>query len=387
MKMQTVKVPFVDLSLQWNQLKEELTQAFHLIGESSSFVLGKELDYFEQEFADFCGSSYGIGVASGTDGLHLAFRALDIGYGDEVIIPANTFAATALGVISSGAKPVLVDVNPNTLLLDPTQLADAVTTRTKAVCPVHLYGRCCDMDQIKEFADAYNLAIVEDASQAHGATWKGEKVGSIGDVGVFSLYPAKNLGALGDGGIIVTNNSLLNERLKRLRNYGSQEKYFHPEYGINSRLDSLQAAFLRIKLKRLPEWNKMRWEAAQMYNSLLKSIESLFIPELLPPSEHVFHLYVVCCEQRDLVREILAKRGIQTGIHYPRPFYLEPGFNHLGYKVGSFPNTEKLSQQILSLPIYPGITTDLIEVVCKNLQEAIIESLSQKHSDHLVREQ
>ena len=365
------KVPFVDLSIQWNQLKEEFTEAFHSLGERSAFILGEEVAAFEQEFADFCGSSYGIGVASGTDGLHLAFRALEIGFGDEVIIPAHTFVATAIGVILSGAKPVLVDVDPKTFLLDPIKLTDAVTARTKAICPVHLYGRCCDMDRIKEFATAHNLAIVEDASQAHGASWNGQKAGTIGDIGVFSLYPAKNLGALGDAGIIVTNNILLNERLRCIRNYGSERKYFHPQFGINSRLDSLQAALLRIKLKKLPEWNYMRWKAAKIYNSLLKSVESLSIPELLSTKEHVFHLYVIQYRKRDLLREILAEKGIQTGIHYPRPFYLEPGFSHLDYSMGSFPNTETITKQILSLPLYPGITNDSIQLVCQNLKEAV----------------
>ena len=369
---QITKVPFVDLSIQWHQLKEEFTEAFHSIGERGSFILGEELTCFEQEFADFCGSNYGIGVASGTDGLHLAFRALGIGSGDEVIIPAHTFAATAIGVMLAGAKPVLVEVEQNTFLLDPARLANAVTLKTKAICPVHLYGRCCDMDRIKEFATAHNLAIVEDASQAHGATWNGQKAGSMGDIGVFSLYPAKNLGALGNGGVIVTNNYSLNERLRCLRNYGAKPKYFYPEFGVNSRLDSLQAAFLRIKLRELPKWNQMRWEAAKIYNSLLQSIESLLIPELLAPTEHVFHLYVVRCHQRDLVREILAERGIQTGIHYPRPFYLEPGYSSLGYSEGSFPHTETLTRQILSLPLYPGITADSIEIVCQNLKLALV---------------
>ena len=370
------KVPFVDLSLQWNQLKEEFTEAFHSLGERSAFILGEEVTAFEQEFADFCGSSYGIGVASGTDGLHLAFRALGIGSGDEVIIPAHTFVATAIGVMLSGAKPVLVDVDPNTFLLDPEQLAHAITPRTKAICPVHLYGRCCNMDRIKEFATDRNLAIVEDASQAHRASWNGQKAGSIGDIGVFSLYPAKNLGALGDAGIIVTNNTLLNERLRCLRNYGSEKKYFHPEFGVNSRLDSLQAAFLSIKLKKITKWNEMRWIAAKNYDSLLKPLESLLIPELLSPQEHVFHLYVVRCQQRDRIRAILTEKGIQTGIHYPRPFYLEPGFSQLGYTQGNFPQTEALAQQILSLPLYPGITANSVEIVCNNLKKILNRSVN-----------
>ena len=363
------KVPFMDLSIQWNQLKDEFTAAFHSIGERSSFILGEEVTFFEQEFAAWCGSSYGIGVASGTDGLHLAFRALDIGFGDEVIIPAHTFVATAIGIMLAGAKPILVDVDPNTFLIDTAKLENVVTKRTKAICPVHLYGRCCDMNKIKEFAQAHNLAIVEDASQAHGASWNGLKAGSIGDIGVFSLYPAKNLGASGDGGIIITKNASLNERLKCLRNYGSEQKYSHPSFGINSRLDSLQAAFLRVKLKKLPEWNKMRYEAAQVYHSLLKSVESLIIPELLSPEENVFHLYVIRCQQRDLVKQTLAKRGVQTGVHYPKPFYLEPGFSSLEYDIGSFPVAETLAKQILSLPIYPGITTDSIKIVCQNLRD------------------
>ena len=371
MTKQIISVPFVDLSIQWKQLKEEFNVAFNSLGERGAFILGEEVTSFESEFANFCNSSYGIGVASGTDGLHLAFRSLGIGSGDEVIIPAHTFVATAIGVILSGAKPVLVDVDPDTYLLDPSQLSQAVTSKTKAICPVHLYGRCCDMDRIQEFASIHNLAIVEDASQAHGASWKGKKAGSMGDVGVFSLYPAKNLGALGDGGIMITNNPSLNQRLKCLRNYGSEQKYDHPEFGVNSRLDSLQAAFLRIKLKKIASWNQMRWNSAEVYNSSLKSVASLKIPELLSPQEHVFHLYVVRCHHRDQVKQALAEKGIQTGIHYPIPFYLQDGFSQLGYSIGSFPHAEALSQQIISLPMYPGMTNDLVEMVCEHLKEAV----------------
>lgn len=365
------KVPFMDLSIQWNQLKEEFTAAFHSVGGLNSFILGEEVTLFEQEFATFCNSSYGIGVASGTDGLHLAFRALDIGSGDEVIVPAHTFVATVIGIMLAGAKPILVDVDPDTFLIDTTKLESVVTEKTKAICPVHLYGRCCDMDKIEEFAQAHNLAIVEDASQAHGASWNGRKAGSMGNIGVFSLYPAKNLGALGDGGIIVTSDESLNKRLRCLRNYGSEQKYSHPSFGINSRLDSLQAAFLRIKLKKLSEWNKMRHEAAKVYNSTLKSVESLIIPKLLSSEENVFHLYVIRCQERDLIKQKLAEKGIQTGIHYPQPFYLEPGFESLGYGMGSFPVAETLAGQILSLPIYPGITTDSIKIVCESLKHIL----------------
>ena len=369
MNQPTTKVPFMDLSIQWNQLKEEFTAAFHSIGEQNSIILGDEVTLFEQEFATFCGSSYGIGVASGTDALHLAFRALNIGSGDEVIIPAHTFVATAIGIMLAGAKPILVDVDPDTFLIDTAKLESALTKRTRAICPVHLYGRCCDMDKIEEFAQAHNLAIVEDASQAHGASWNERKAGSMGDIGVFSLYPAKNLGALGDGGIIVTNDESLNKKLRCLRNYGSEQKYSHPSFGINSRLDSLQAAFLRIKLKKLSEWNQMRHQAAKIYNSKLKSIESLITPDLLTSEENVFHLYVIRCQQRNLIKQKLAEIGVQTGIHYPKPFYLEPGFSSLEYGVGSFPVAETLAQQILSLPIYPGITTDSIEIVHTSLKD------------------
>ncbi|MGD1922297.1 MAG: DegT/DnrJ/EryC1/StrS family aminotransferase [Pleurocapsa sp.] len=369
MNQPTTKVPFMDLSIQWNQLKEEFTAAFHSIGEQNSIILGDEVTLFEQVFATFCGASYGIGVASGTDALHLAFRALNIGSGDEVIIPAHTFVATASGIMLAGAKPILVDVDPDTFLIDTAKLESALTKRTRAICPVHLYGRCCDMDKIEEFAQAHNLAIVEDASQAHGASWNERKAGSMGDIGVFSLYPAKNLGALGDGGIIVTNDESLNKKLRCLRNYGSEQKYSHPSFGINSRLDSLQAAFLRIKLKKLSEWNQMRHQAAKIYNSKLKSIESLITPDLLTSEENVFHLYVIRCQQRNLIKQKLAEIGVQTGIHYPKPFYLEPGFSSLEYGVGSFPVAETLAQQILSLPIYPGITTDSIEIVHTSLKD------------------
>lgn len=364
-----MKVPFLDLSTQYHSIKAEVDAAVQEVCAQSSFILGPQVEQFENAFASFVGSRYGVGLASGTDALRLAFEALKIGPGDEVIVPANTFVATAIGVLEAGARPVLVDIDPTTFLMDYSQLERVRTERTKAVCPVHLYGRACDMDQVMSFAEKYSLAVIEDTAQAHGAQWRGKKVGTFGKIGCFSFYPGKNLGAYGDAGGLVTDDEGLFRQVRKLRNYGSEIKYQHPEKGMNSRLDSIQACVLSIKLNHLAAWNRKRWEAAQKYSSILSQhqTQGLILPDILSSDEHVFHLYVIQVAERDVVAKELAQLGVSTVVHYPVPFHLQGGYKHLCYKAGDFPHTERLSQGILSLPLFPEITDEQIQYVCDSL--------------------
>lgn len=367
-----MKVPFLDLTTQYSAIKQEIDFAMQDVCSRASFILGPQVEQFEQDFANFVGSRYSVGLASGTDALRLAFEALSIGPGDEVIVPANTFVATAIGVMEAGARPVLVDIDPKTFLMDYSKLEEVRTDRTKAICPVHLYGRACDMDQVMSFAEKYNLAVVEDTAQAHGAKWGGKCTGTFGQIGCFSFYPGKNLGAYGDAGGLVTSNEQLFRQVRKLRNYGSEIKYQHPEKGMNSRLDSIQACVLSIKLKHLAEWNRKRWEAAQRYSALLsQNSADLVLPDLCSSDEHVFHLYVVQVNDRDKVVKGLAERGVSTVVHYPVPFHLQGGYTHLGYREGDFPVSEKMSQRILSLPLFPEITSEQIEYVSSTLLQVL----------------
>jgi dTDP-4-amino-4,6-dideoxygalactose transaminase len=364
-----VNVPFLDLKQQYLQLKEEIDREVTHVFETSAFILGPQVQRFEKSFAEYLETSHSVGVATGTDALILAFQALDIGPGDEVILPAHTFVATAIGVLACGARPVLVDIDPTTYLMDYDQLASIVTSRTRAICPVHLYGRACDMDRITAFAEAHSLHIVEDTAQAHGARWKGKRVGTFGDFGCFSFYPGKNLGAYGDGGAISTNKLELAAKVRRLRNYGSEVKYEHPERGTNSRLDSVQAAVLDIKLRHLEDWNRKRHAAAAKYCEVLRPLEEkgVVLPDILTANEHVFHLFVIQVDDRARVMEELKQHGVQTGIHYPNPFYLEGGYRQLEYTRGAFPVTER----IVSLPVFPEITEEKIEYVGEKLSEIL----------------
>jgi dTDP-4-amino-4,6-dideoxygalactose transaminase len=368
-----VFVPFLDLKSQYLQLKQEVSAAVDEVFSNTQFILGPQVGRFEGAYAKFLETNHVVGVANGTDSLVLSYQALGIGPGDEVIIPAHTFVATAIGVLNAGATPVLVDVHPDSYLIDHTKLEQALTPRTKAICPVHLYGRACDMDAIMGFAKKHSLCVVEDAAQSHGARWNGKVTGTFGECGSFSFYPGKNLGAYGDGGAVCTNSPEINSKLRRLRNYGSEIKYEHPERGTNSRLDSVQAAILDIKLKHLAGWNAQRHAAAVKYVERLQPLASrgLVLPDPRSASEHVFHLFVVQVDNRASVMEYLAKHDIQTGIHYPVPFYLQGGYTELGHKAGAFPVTEKLAARILSLPMFPEITDDQIDFVCETLAKAI----------------
>lgn len=367
-------IPFVDLTPQHQPLYAEIEQAIQTVVQRGDFVLGQALREFEGEFAQACGVDYGVGVASGTDAIALGLQACGIEAGDEVIVPANTFIATLMGVIQSGATPILVDCDPNTALIDLNAAAKALTARTKAVVPVHLYGQMVSPQALLDFAQEYNLIIFEDAAQAHLAEREGYKAGSIGKAAAFSFYPSKNLGAFGNGGMLVTSDETVAQTVRTLRNYGAPKKYYHTQIGCNSRLDTLQAAILQVKLPHLSRWNQLRNEAAQRYDHHLQGLADRGIIPIQNFSDrgHVYHLYVIritesCPVTRETLQDHLASQGIQTGIHYPIPCHLQPGYKNLNYQLGDFPQAEKLCHQILSLPMYPGISEAQIEWVVKQL--------------------
>jgi len=371
-------VPFVDLSLIHEPLKPEIQAAIQAVIDQGDFILGHALTEFEIAFAKACGVPYGVGVASGTDAIALGLQACGIQPGDEVLVPANTFIATLIGVLHAGATPILVDCDPHTALIDLNQADQVVTKKTKAIIPVHLYGQMVSPHQLFAFAKTHNLIIFEDAAQAHLAERESYCAGSIGLAAAFSFYPSKNLGCFGDGGMVVTQNETVAQNLRSLRNYGAPQKYLHTERGTNSRLDSLQAAILNVKLPHLNTWNRDRNFAAEKYDaSLLLLRERGIIPiENQSADGHVYHLYVIRVTEesainRDTLQNKLTEQGIQVGIHYPIPCHLQPAYQNLGYKEGNFPQTEKLSQQILSLPMYPGLTTNQINQVFTTIQSAI----------------
>jgi dTDP-4-amino-4,6-dideoxygalactose transaminase len=357
-------IPFVDLKAQYAAIGVEVDEALHNVVTNTDFILGKDVERFEQEFAGFCDAEYGVGVDSGTSALELALRAYGIGEGDEVITVSHTFIATVAAITYTGARPVLVDVDPDTYNIDPALIERAITSRTKAIIPVHLYGQPSDLDAVIEVARKHSLVVLEDACQAHGALYRGKPVGARGDAGCFSFYPGKNLGAYGDAGMIVTNSRELAERLKLLRNYGQPEKYKHTIMGYNRRLDSLQAGVLRVKLRHLSDWNASRQRAAARYNELLKAIDSVRTPYVAEESSHVFHLYVIQHPERDRLLNYLRDQGVYGGLHYPTPVHLQPCYETLGMQPGSLPITEELASRVISLPMYAEITDEQIDYVC-----------------------
>jgi dTDP-4-amino-4,6-dideoxygalactose transaminase len=360
------QVPFVDLAAQYRTIAAEINQATSKVIQEADFILGREVNLFEEEFAAFCEAQYAVGVDSGTSALELALRAYEIGPGDEVITAANSFIASALAVSHAGAIPILVDVDPSTHTIDVTGIERAITSRTKAILPVHLYGHPAHMDPIRQLADQHGLMVIEDACQAHGARYKGKRVGSLGHAAAFSFYPGKNLGAYGDGGMVVTNDRNIAKRVEMLRNYGQKEKYHHQFRGYNRRLDTLQAAVLRVKLKYLEKWNAARRWNADLYHQFLEG-SGVTTPGEAGGAESVWHLYVILTEQRDALREHLVSRGISAGIHYPIPIHLQPAYRDLGYQRGDFPVTEACAQQVLSLPMYAELTPELIGYVAKSI--------------------
>jgi dTDP-4-amino-4,6-dideoxygalactose transaminase len=362
-----MNVPFLDLKAPYAELRDEFDAAFRRTMESGWFITGPELGAFESEFAALCGARHCVGVANGLDALHLILRALDVGEGDEVIVPSNTYVATWLAVSYAGATPVPVEPDERTYNIDPARIEEAVTPRTKAIMPVHLYGQPADMDAIKEVAAPRGLKVIEDAAQAHGALYKGRPAGSLGDAAGFSFYPGKNLGAMGDGGAITTNDDGLADRLRVLRNYGSRVKYYNEEKGFNSRLDELQAALLRVKLRRLAGWNARRREIAALYLAALEGVPRLALPRVPPYADPVWHLFVVRHPERDRLQQSLAAAGVGTLIHYPVPPHLQRAYAELGYPAGSFPVAEGMAKEVLSLPMGPHASDAQAEYVVGQL--------------------
>ncbi len=364
-----MKIPLVDLVRQYKNLKVEIDSVVKKTFSNGDFILGENVTEFEKEFARFCGVNYCVGVASGTDALLLSLRALGIGAGDEVIAPSFTFIATVLPTIYLGAKPVLVDINPDTYQIDVRKIEQVITKMTKVIIPVHLFGMPAPMLEIKKIAKKYRLYIVEDACQAHGASINGKKCGSFGDLAAFSFYPSKALGASGDAGAIVTNSKKLGNNIRAMRNVGQFKKYKHDILGYNSRLDTLQAGVLLVKLKKLEEWNAKRKRLFQLYNKLLSGL-----PIILPPTTEDgfspnYLIYTIRVKKRDKLLDFLAKSGISCVVYYPIPIHLQKALAHLGYKKGDFPNAERAAREVLSLPLYPELQEIEIRYVCSRIKE------------------
>ncbi len=364
-----MSIPFVDLKTQYQNLKEDINQRMQSVMENTAFILGDEVSLFEKKFAEFTQSKHCIGVSSGTDALQLALRVLEIGPGDEVITVANTFIATSLAISYVGATPVLVDCDKEDYTIDVEGIKKAITDKTKAIIPVHLYGQPARMKEIKEIATEHGLYIIEDACQAHGASLDGISAGSFGDIGCFSFYPGKNLGGYGDGGAITTNDEHIAEKLRMLREYGQKKKYYHSSKGMNNRLDALQAAILNVKLDHLADWNESRRKAAALYTELLSDIPQIETPHTREGAEHVFHLYVIRHPERDKLLTYLHEKEVYAGIHYPVPIHLQEAYVDLDYHKGSFPITEAYADTILSLPLFPEITEEQIKEVVSCIKE------------------
>jgi dTDP-4-amino-4,6-dideoxygalactose transaminase len=370
-----MQIPLVDLRAQYQALRHEITAAIEDVLEDMQLFLGPQVQAFENEFAAYCECLYGVGVSSGTDALVLALRACGIGPGDEVITVANTFIATVEAVALVGATPVFVDIDPATYTMDCSQLEFVLTARTRAILPVHLYGNPVDMQPVLEFARLHGLFVIEDASQAHGATYQGRCVGSLGDIGCFSLYYSKNLGAYGEAGICVTNNSKLAENIRLLRDHGSPCRYHHTVLGANARLDELQAAILRVKLPHLEQWNATRQAHANFYSEQLRAVVEA-VPHVQPGGTHVYCYYVLQVEGRDEFRQYLEQEGIATGVHYPIPIHLQPACAHYGYQRGLLPITEAISERIVSLPMYPELTSEQLHAVVNAVKKSIALGVS-----------
>jgi len=367
-------IPLVDLRAQFHTIQSEVMNAIeHVLSEMQLF-LGPECQAFEKEFASYCGCEFGIGCSNGTDALILALRACGIGPGHEVITVANSFIATVEAIALVGATPVFVDINADTYTMDWTQLEEAITTRTRAIIPVHLYGHPAEMQPVLDIAQKHGLRVIEDASQAHGAIYHGKRVGSFGDIGCFSLYYSKNLGAYGEAGICVTDNNELAESLRMLRDHGSNVRYQHEVIGTNARLDEIHAAILRVKMHYLEEWNAARQSHARMYTQQLQDLVKQ-VPVIRPENTHVFYVYVVQVENRQQFRIQLEQEGIATGIHYPVPVHLQPACAHYGYQRGMLPVTEAVADHIVSLPMYPELTGEQIQMVVNAVQRYKVDAL------------
>lgn len=362
-------IPFVDLKAQYQSIKDEVNAAIQGVLDSCQFTLGSEVVAFEQEFAAYSGSVHGMGVNTGTSALHMALLAAGVGRGDEVVTVPFTFMATVSAIDYCGAKPVFVDIDPVTFTMDPALLEAAITSRTKAIIPVHLYGQCADMDPILAIAKKHGLVVIEDACQAHGAEYKGRRAGSMGDMGCFSFYPGKNLGAAGEGGMVVTANAEFAKTVRMLRDWGAEKKYHHVLKGYNFRMEGIQGAVLRVKLRHLEKWTEARRAAARRYDQLLPGA-GVGLPRQMDYSRHVYHIYAVRTAERAALQEALTARGVQTGIHYPFPVHLLPAFADLGHKAGDFPHSERAANEVLSLPMFPELTAEQSVIVADAVHES-----------------
>jgi dTDP-4-amino-4,6-dideoxygalactose transaminase len=363
-----VKVPFVDLKRLHHEIGDELRLAFARVLENSSFILGPEVERFEAEFARYCGAEHCVALNNGTSAIHSVLVSLGIGPGDEVITVPHTFIATAEAISAVGATPVFIDIDPISYCMNPELIEPAITKKTRAIMPVHLYGQMADMGAILEVANAHNMPVIEDACQAHGAEYDLRRAGSLGFASCFSFYPGKNLGACGEGGAVTTNDADLAQRLRLWRDHGSQRKYEHMFPGHNMRMEGIQGAILTVKLKYLHQWNDLRRQAARYYAQVLHESQ-LILPQEMPRCKHVYHLYVVCVDDRDGLRDQLGKLGVESGLHYPTPLHLQPAYSHLDYQRGDFPVTEFVASRVLSLPMYPGISTEAIDHVAAAMLE------------------
>ena len=366
-----MSIPFIDFKEQNRMIQAEVDLGFKKVFEKGDYILGEQAHTFEKAFSGYCEAAYGVGVNSGTDALHLALMALDIKEGDEVIVPTHTFIATALCVSFCRAKPVFVDIEPDTYNIDPKAFQKAITARTKAVIPVHIYGQPANMDEIVAIARQHGIKVVEDAAQAHGSRYKGKRVGSLGDVACFSFYPTKSLGACGDAGMIVTNNKETYEKALMLRDYGRQGRYEHKIKGTNSRLDTIQAVVLNAKLKHLDQWNEMRAKNAALYAQLLKPLTGVVTPITKSDRTHVFQTYAILVPNRDKVMEAMKAQGVGVLIHYPIGLHLQEAYADLGYKLGAFPVAEKVASQVMSLPMFPHMTSEQVQGVVAALATSL----------------
>jgi len=373
--IKTMTVPYFDLKAQYAGMRDEILAALDRVCQGASFILGEEVAAFEKEFAAYCETKYCVALNSGTSALHLALLAIGVQGGDEVITTANTFIATAEAIAYTGARPVFVDIDPATANIDPHRIEQAITSRTKAIIPVHLYGRPAELGPILEIARNHGLAVIEDSCQAHGARYRGKRVGGIGTAAAFSFYPGKNLGAYGEGGALTTNDENIASLARSLRDHGQTSRYFHDYLGYNYRMDGFQGAVLRIKMKRLEEWTAKRRRFAGLYREILGG-SGIVIPRDDPRSESVYHLFVVYVENRDSIRAQLEARGVQTAIHYPRPVHLQKPFAALGYHTGSFPLTERACDQTLSLPLFPEMTEEQVKYVGETLLDTVGQNTS-----------
>lgn len=364
-----MNIPFLDLKAQFKQIESEVLPVLTEAMENAAFIGGPQVAGFEKEFSAYCDSAYCIGVGSGTDALRFALMAAGVGQGDEVITVPNTFIATTESISQVGASPVFVDIKQDTCNIDPEKIEAAVTEKTKAIIPVHLYGQPADMDTILRIAETHNLVVIEDACQAHGALHNGQKAGSIGTAGCFSFYPGKNLGAFGEAGAVVTQDKEIASKIGMIRDHGQDKKYYHQIEGFNGRLDALQAAVLRIKLSKLPDWNAARQRNARAYNELLSNIPGVKVPTEASFAESVYHLYVIHVDNRDELQAYLSQKGIATGLHYPLPLHLQKAYRHMGHSKGAFPVAEHSAAKLLSLPMFPELTTDQIEYIAQTIKD------------------